>query len=109
MSDIEKKKRVAAKMREWANMPESDVDCDILNFGEVVLDALRCGDTQYDCFTALAELVEPDCDRDALLALAEEMTWCYEGAVSAEGDGTVDAWIVMRYADRIREACGEGE
>ena len=45
-------------------------------------------------------------DRDALLALAEEMTWCYEGAASAEGDGTVGAWVVMQYADRIREALG---
>ena len=46
-------------------------------------------------------------DRETLLALAEEMTWCYEGAASAEGDGTVGAWVVMSYADRIREACGE--
>ena len=45
-------------------------------------------------------------DREALLGLAEEMTWCYEGAASAEGDGTVGAWAVMQYADRIREALG---
>lgn len=117
MSDIEKKKRVAAKMREWANMPESDMDCDILNFGEVVLDALRCGDTQYDCFTALAELVEPDCDREALLALAEEM-----GSVRSRCDfctkkgdcDWADETICLEsriddYARRIREACGVSE
>ena len=34
------------------------------------------------------------------------MTWCYEGAASAEGDGTVGAWAVMQYARRIREALG---
>ena len=45
-------------------------------------------------------------DRDALLELADEMTWCYEGAASAEGDGMVGAWVVMQYADRIREALG---
>lgn len=51
-------------------------------------------------------LYEHKVDREALLALAEEMTWCYEGAASAEGDGTVGAWVVMQYADRIRRALG---
>lgn len=68
----------------------------------------------------IADLIDPDCeegryeglrtvrpvDREALLALADEMTWCYEGAASAEGDGMVGAWVVMQYADRIREALG---
>ena len=60
-----------------------------------------------DAADRLADLIEPSCDRDALLALADEMTWCYEGAASVEGDGMVGAWVVMQYADRIREACGE--
>lgn len=74
-------------------------------------------DGGHALYSALADLIDPDCregarpprpvDREALLALAEEMTWCYEGAASAEGDGTVGAWVVMSYADRIREACGE--
>lgn len=46
-------------------------------------------------------------DLSGLLGLAEEMTWCYEGAAGADGDGTVGAWVVMEYADRIRELCGE--
>lgn len=60
MSDIEKKKRVAEKLRERANMPDSDLPCDILYFGDVVLDILQCGNSQYECFMALAELIEPD-------------------------------------------------
>lgn len=105
MSDI-KKKRVAEKLREWANMPESDMDCDIMNFGEVVLDALGCGDSQYECFTALADLIEPDCNRYALLALADE--------IETDGVGNLDHGCYFKpqleeYAHRIREACGVSE
>ena len=46
----------------------------------------------------LADLIEPSCDRDALLALADEMEGIYRAPDAAR-------W----YARRIREACGEGE
>ena len=49
----------------------------------------------------LADLIEPSCDRDALLNLADELE--YEGmAVWASGPVNVG-----EYAHRIREACGE--
>lgn len=48
----------------------------------------------------IADLIEPCCDRDALLALAEEM----------EGDAGCNAYVddcdVYGYARRIREALG---
>lgn len=104
MIDIEKKKRVAAKLREWADMPDSDEPCDILNFGDVVLDILRCGDSHYECFMALAELIEPDCNRNALLALADEIE------TNGVDRYTVSTQYVLDdYAQRIREACGVSE
>ena len=57
----------------------------------------------------LADLIEPTCDRDALLALADEI-----GRKS--NDGTVNpdpmrplatSLELFGYASRIREACGE--
>lgn len=44
-------------------------------------------------------------DRDALLAMAEEMVGYADGACY-EGSGTVNAGCLWSYADRIREALG---
>ena len=46
------------------------------------------------------------CDRDALLALADELQGYADGAASAEGFPYVNAGDLWAYADRIREACG---
>ena len=79
-------------------------------YGAVFSDGLA-----HDCselFTRLADLIEPDtttdttkdaqdttkCDRDALLALAEEMENVRSGY-------TAKAWFTFN-ARRIREACG---
>ena len=50
--------------------------------------------------------IAPECDRDALLALADEMEEdaCWE--VQTPGD-TSGAWRLKDACDRIREACGE--
>ena len=104
------------------------VDC--ADWGERVLNLLGCGDTEGECYAHLADLIEPSepkvkcvaevkvdgerleklahdaaveltgIDRDALLALADEL----------EGEG-LDGWAsgplnVGDYARRIREACG---
>ena len=66
----------------------------------------------------LADLIEPDCgtgetassrvlecDRDALLALADDV----DGAVKDAGDAWPLADALRDIARRIREACGEGE
>ena len=125
MPTDDERRRIAAALREYASFDcedEGEEEClvDCADWGERVLNLLGCGDTEGECYAALADLIDPDCeegryeglrtvrpvDRDALLALADEMTWCYEGAASAEGDGMVGAWVVMQYADRIREALG---
>lgn len=45
-------------------------------------------------------------DREALLALAEEMQGYADGAASGDGYPYVNAGELWAYADRIREACG---
>ena len=45
-------------------------------------------------------------DRDALLALADEMRGYADGAASGDGFPYVNAGSLWSYADRIREACG---
>ena len=105
----DERREVARKLRESA---ENGI---YTSAGHVLADIFGISGNS-NIFNRLADLIEPDttkpgsdttkCDRDALLALADEMTWCYEGAASAEGDGTVGAWVVMQYADRIREALG---
>ena len=57
-------------------------------------------------FDRLADLIEPSCDRDALLALADEMGRRQHDAATAATDGVVDAWCLREYARRIRKALG---
>ena len=56
----------------------------------------------------LADLIEPSCDRDALLALTEEMVEMFRiGAFT--GEGIDKSWcreLYDKYARRIREALG---
>ena len=78
--------------------PSGNVKC----VAEVKVDGEKLKKLVHDAVSEYAGV-----DREALLALADEMTWCYEGAASAEGDGTVGAWVVMQYADRIRKAVRE--
>ena len=55
----------------------------------------------------LADMIEPTVDRDALLALADEMDRRQHDIATAATDGVVDAWCLREYARRIRKACGE--
>lgn len=56
----------------------------------------------------LADLIEPSCDRAALLALADEMNRKASNWDVTQGDvPLVHAGYLMGYADRIREALGE--
>lgn len=70
-----------------------------------------------DIWTRLAGLIDPSdtsqgrrdtvaCDREKLLALAEEMQGYADGAASGDGFPYVNAGSLWSYADRIREACG---
>ena len=51
----------------------------------------------------LADLIEPSCDRDALLALADEMD---EVTCDNRGELSISLGDVHGLARRIREACG---
>lgn len=53
----------------------------------------------------LADLIEPSCDRDALLGLADEIKDYAEGGGMRFGR-VVDRDRAKGYAQRIREACG---
>ena len=51
----------------------------------------------------IANLIEPSCDREALLALAEDV----DGAADDSGGFEPLAGMLRDIARRIREACGE--
>ena len=133
MATDDERRRVAAALREYASFDcedEGEEEClvDCADWGERVLNLLGCGDTEGECYAALADLIDPDvnshqdshpdlgtaevvapqvskCDRDALLALADELEEdaCWE--VQTPGD-TSGAWRLKDACDRIREAMG---
>lgn len=119
--DVARRLREANVRREfyspWCKMVES------------VLDGIDCGEDDGTCdenaccerfMKRMADLIEPTTgdydegcraglqkardmrDRDALLALAEDVRgYCIERQITP--------WVAGRIYDRIREACGEGE
>lgn len=131
----DERRRVAAALREYASFDcedEDEEEClvDCADWGERVLNLLGCGDTEGECYAALADLIEPSepkvkcvaevkvdgeqleklahdaaveltgIDRDALLELADELE---------EGDVTYlvsTQYVLDSYARRIREALG---
>ena len=109
------RREVAARLREYASWDEDGELVGCTEFGESVLNLLD-GETERECFNALADLIEPSCDRDALLALADEMgrvrSRC--GFCIKEGEcDWADETICLEsriddYAQRIREALGAG-
>ena len=107
MIDDSERREVARRLRglDYADLQESLI-C-------AYLDAL--GIKGYEDWVGiahrLADLIEPSCDRDALLALADEIEY---GASSDDGEyhdlpATMVAAVArkqMEYARRIREALG---
>lgn len=121
------RRRVAAKLREYASWDEERGLVDCQEWGESVLNLLDCGDTEGENYAYLADLIDPDttsdmtksqttslspspCDRDKLLELADAV----EEARDALPYKTVDWTDVVTInrsmfgdiARRIREACG---
>ena len=76
----------------------------------VTLDGERTGKVwvprgaEYRSPAAWRPVDSPPCDRDALLALADEMEFDGAGALD---DGDWCKPLLVEYARRIREACGE--
>lgn len=65
-------------------------------------------DELEDAAHRLADLIEPSCDRDALLRLARYMDKDV-AETEAHFSNVISTKSVSDYARRIREACGEGE
>lgn len=97
----EKRTEVSSKLMDAARCVSKD------NIGCILNDALhgeeKLSGINEDCsvccsvsLAELADLIKPSCDRDALLALADEM------------DAEKNFVLVGGYARRIREALGDG-
>lgn len=132
MISSEERREVAARLREYASWDEDGGLVECAEFGESVLDLLD-GETERECFNALADLIEPGepkvkcvaevkidggqleklahdaaveltgIDRDALLKLADEME--IDGAVALDDDDWCKP-LLVEYAQRIRKALG---
>ena len=64
----DERRRVAAALREYASFDcedEGEEEClvDCTDWGERVLNLLGCGDTEGECYAALADLIEPEPER----------------------------------------------
>ena len=115
MATDDERREVAERLRSFVTDDSvyADVDaCRVLHsIGLYYKDIDRIYFSGFDV-ARLADLIEPSCDRDALLALADEIEY---GASSDDGEyHDLPAVMVaavarkqMEYARRIREACGE--
>ena len=125
----DERREVARRLREYDNEEAREQLVDCADWGERVLNMLDCGDTEGECYAALADLIEPatkcseaapKCDRDALLALAEVLStpeletdcgtcplrkWCEEARDSGNRITCFECKL-WHTADVIREALG---
>ena len=91
MVSDDERRRVAAALREYASLDcedEGEEEClvDCADWGERVLNLLGCGDTEGECYAALADLIEPSCDRDTPQKVAEEMFGRMRHSTKEEAD-----------------------
>ena len=110
MVSDDERHRVAERLRELARDVDEVSDFDLAR--ALGLEATsRYGYDSGDVLR-LADLIEPSCDRDALLALADEMD--RDGKIQRERQKAGERWLidgldVRDYARRIREALGVSE
>ena len=108
MVSDDERREVARMLRSFVTDDSvyADVDaCHVLHsIGLYYKDIDRIYFSGFDV-ARLADLIEPSCDRDALLALADELEEdaCWE--VQTPGD-TSGAWRLKDTCDRIRKALG---
>ena len=102
MVSDDERREVAERLRQaWANVPDANPARHHLRVLYEIYAAVGLNDDGVDAidlFDRLADLIEPSCDREALLALADEME---------EETGSVCGVCMGKSARRIREACGE--
>ena len=79
MPTDDERREVARRLRHaWTNVPDRDPVRHQLRVLLEVYEAVGLDDGESDAidlFGRLADLIEPSCDRDALLALADDMQW----------------------------------
>lgn len=115
-----KRRDVARWLRHaWTNVPDRDPVRHQLRVLLEVYEAVGLDDGESDAidlFGRLADLIEPSCDRDALLALADELDSSASMLLKQNdldpnrkrrGMRRDHAKSLMAASDRIREACGE--
>ena len=110
----DERRAVAARLREKHRERTSPLlmepqDVDMQAFG-YLRDLASCVPDGKSLFAVLADLVEPSCDRGALLALADEMAGGFLLFGSTKSARRVFDFLsdkLGEYARRIREACGE--
>ena len=78
----EDRRRVAAKLREYASWDSEGTLVEYLDWGESVLNLLDCGDTEGECYAALAELIEPGDLGDPIEDIKK---WCLSAMEGADG------------------------
>ena len=88
----------AKRLADLIEPSEPKVKC----VAEVKVDGERLEKLAHDAAVELTGI-----DRDALLALADEMDRRQHDAATAATDGVVDAWCLREYARRIRKALEE--
>ena len=114
MATDDERRAVAERLREMSGWG-GEVDC--ADWGERVLNLLYRGGedcTEGEYYARLADLIEPSCDRDALLVQVEELEKCawYFG-LDFDADEPLRDRLKEASEDfagcarRIREACGE--
>ena len=103
MVSDDERRRVAERLRMSDERDAAGfVDCLL---AEVVRGREFCETPCEECHARLlgelADLIEPSCDRDALLALADECDMMRDDGLP------IGSYEIDRIARRIREACGE--
>ena len=103
----DERRRIAAKLREYASWGDEDDDClvDFKEWGEVVLNLLDCGDTEGECYRALADLIDPDGGHDAGAGKSSGPT--EQGVESTmewlRGFGGVDRDVLLKLAGEMAD------
>lgn len=100
----DERREVAARLRS-ANEHSCSPDCEL----RYALDGSHdckgngCTGCHRDAFDRLADLIEPRCDRDALLRLSDEI---YDTSCDNHGELTVDLIDIWGWAQAICESLG---
>lgn len=101
----DERREVARKLRDYVDLPD---DWWQETRAEFYVEKCVFGDVnrhrEGELFARLADLMEPSCDRDALLALADEISGT--SCDKVDGELTVDLITVWGWAQAIREALG---